>query len=178
MRAGRDQVGLGDALRCRTARRVVGATVSSSRSAVPASSSAPAVSSVGSRPGELTLPGVGPSLPAAVTTVTPCRHSASSAWVSGSTWYGSGLPEDSDRLSTRMSSASALAETTCRPRSTVISEVLPSSAATRTSSSRASGAAPWYRPPEARAVAGDQAGDEGAVAVAVSRVRCGARGCR
>src|ERR1043166_5601144 len=52
----------------------VGPRPDHSAAAVPVASSPPAVSRTGSVPGEVTLPGAGPSLPAGTTTVIPLRH--------------------------------------------------------------------------------------------------------
>src|SRR5580700_8368675 len=79
-----------------------GAMVSSPLLAVPLSSTAPTVMTIGSSPGLRMVPLNGPALPADVTTVMPAFHTACTAWSSGLVtvdwldWY------PRERLRTRM----------------------------------------------------------------------------
>ena len=115
--------------------------MSSARAAVSASSCAPATSSSGSVAGEVTP--FFPSLPAATTTVTPRDHSRSRPRVSGSIQGGRGLSVLRASIATSNEGLEARSSATaCRPARTRARSVLPSCAATWTSSTSAPGATP------------------------------------
>ncbi len=105
---------------------------------------APTVSTNGSSPGEVTTPA--PSLPAAVTTVMPLAHSASTAESSGFAWYGNGVCTPNDRFSTRMLLVSACSATQPRPATSFDSVVVPLESPTLTDTTLAPGASPMPSP--------------------------------
>ena len=95
-------------------REVNAAIVSSARSTVPMWLEAPTVSTQGAFPGDVMPPycvwlsGLRPLFPAAATTVIPARTARSAASVSGSVVYDSYTPVATERLITRIFSASRL----------------------------------------------------------------------